>query len=245
MTVASICEGNTGARLWTGGGMALLWDQGNNVFYLNATDALHAREVALLRDLVSGPVRETALVRGRRYFRARGLDPVAEAALPVVFAPVTLYPARKRFHHFTAPAPNPMPEPEGVRFVPIDGVFMGSRGLAGLDQVRGEIALMWPSVTRFCERGFGVAALAGDAVVCWCTAEYVSARACGIGIETLEGWQDRGIATAAARRFVRVALSRGVAPHWESDVENLPSLRVAEKTGFTFLEEATFHAGLF
>jgi GNAT superfamily N-acetyltransferase len=245
MTIASILEGNTLARLWADDGSAMLWDQGNNVFYLNLAGDLHPHDAAHLRDLIAGPVRETAQARGRRYFRARGLNPAVDSALHAAFAPVALHPVRKRFHHFAAPAPDPLPEPEGVRFVPIDGVLLRSRGLAGLDQVRGEIGLMWPSVSRFCERGFGVAALEGGAIVCWCTAEYVSARACGIGIETLEDWQNRGIATAAARRFVRIALSRGVAPHWECDVENLPSVRVAEKTGFTILEENIFHAGLF
>ena len=54
---------------------------------------------------------------------------------------------------------------------------------------------MWPSEERFCERGLGAAALAGRRVVCWCTAEYVSAARCGVGIETEPLYMGRGIAT--------------------------------------------------
>ena len=138
-----------------------------------------------------------------------------------------------------------MPEPEGVAFVPIDGALFNVKGLASLDQVRHEIGLMWPSEALYLKQGFGVAALAGQTIVGWCTAEYASRTMCGIGIETLEDYQRRGIATAMARRFVRHALAHGVTPHWECDAGNLPSVRVAEKAGFTLVEETAFWAGAF
>jgi len=242
MTLASIAEGNTPARLWAGDGTALLWDQGNNVFYL--AGALHPGDATHLRDLIAGPIRAEALQRGRPYFRARAV-PGSDFVLQMTTTPGSLRPVRKRFYHYVAPAPPPLPEPEGVAFLPIDGSLLRARGLANLDLVKREIGFMWPSEERFCRRGLGVAALADDAIVGWCTAEYVSRAMCGIGIETIEPFQRRGIATAAARRFLRLALARGLTPHWECDAENLPSVRLAEKLGFTFLEETTFWAGLF
>jgi RimJ/RimL family protein N-acetyltransferase len=242
MVLASVRAGNTAARLWTGDGLALLWDQGNNVFYLARSGALHPEGTAHLDAL---NLRAAALDRGRRYFRARALAPELEPLLREILAPVALHPARKRFYRYDAPAPDVNAEPEGVAFVPIDGALLRTKGLANLEQVRSEIGFMWHDEKHFLAQGFGVAAVFDDAVVCWCTAEYVSRTMCGIGIETVEGCQNRGVATAAARRFVRHALSRGVTPHWECDAENLPSTRVAEKAGFTLLEESTFWAGLF
>ncbi len=245
MTVASILAGNTPARLWLGDGLALLWDQGNNVFYLAQSGTPQPEAAASLAALIAGPVRAAALERGRRYFRARALPPLTADLLQTAFAPIPLRSVHKRFYRFTEPAPGPRPEPTGVTFGPIDGLLLGSKGTANVDAVRGEIGFMWPSLQRFYTHGFGVAAIAHRAVVCWCTAEYVSPTMCGIGIETMDGWQNQGIATAAAFRFVRRALAHHMISHWECDAENLPSVRVAEKVGFTFLEETTFQTGLF
>jgi len=243
LTLASILAGNTLARLWTGDALALLWDQGNNVFYL--AGASRPGDAAPLAALISGPIRQEALAHGRPYFRARALSPALEPFFSGALAPFALHPVRKRFYRHHGPAPAASPEPAAVAFVPVDGALFHRRGFANLDAIHSEIGLMWPSEARFLARGFGVGAIAGDAIVCWCTAEYVSRRMCGIGIETVEAWQNRGIATAAARRFVRLAFSRGLTPHWECDVENLPSVRLAEKLGFTLLEEKAFQAGLF
>ena len=245
MTVAAIRAGHTPARLWLGEGLALLWDQGNNVFYLAQSDALQPGSDASLSALIAGPVREAARERGRPYFRARALPPLTDDLLSAAFAPTSLHPVRKRFYRFTEPTPGPSPEPSGVVFAPIDGLLLRSKGIANVDAVRGEIGFMWPSLQRFYTHGFGDAAIADRAIVCWCTAEYVSPTMCGIGIETVENYQQRGIATATALRFVRRALAQRVIPHWECDAENLPSVRVAEKVGFTLLEETTFQAGLF
>jgi RimJ/RimL family protein N-acetyltransferase len=242
ITITSILAGNTAARLWAGDDFVLLWDQGNNVLYLAETGATHPTH---LTDLISGPIRDAALIRGRPYFRARALMLEAEAALRDAFASVQLHPVRKRFYRYAAPAPGPLPEPDGVAFLPIDGSLLRTAGLANLDLVKREIGFMWPSEERFCRRGLGVAALVDRAIAGWCTAEYVGPRACGIGIETPEPFQRRGIAAAAARRLIRLTLARGLTPHWECDAENLPSVRLAEKLGFTLLEETTFWAGLF
>ena len=55
---------------------------------------------------------------------------------------------------------------------------------------------------------------------------------CGIGIETIEEYEGRGIATIVASEFARHALTSGRRPHWDCWVSNTPSIRVAEKVGF-------------
>jgi len=68
--------------------------------------------------------------------------------------------------------------------------------------------------------------------VCWCTAEYVSDRKLGIGIETLPAYQGRGFATLTAAAFVQLCCARGLMPHWDAFQSNAPSLAVARKVGF-------------
>ena len=71
----------------------------------------------------------------------------------------------------------------------------------------------------------------------WCTAEYVSPGVCGVGIETLEPYQKRGLATVAAQTFVQHAMRLGWQVHWDSWLNNTPSIRVAEKAGFEKVTE--------
>jgi RimJ/RimL family protein N-acetyltransferase len=96
---------------------------------------------------------------------------------------------------------------------------------------------MWGSAERFLATGFGYCAIVGRAIVGWCTAEYTSRRACGIGIETIPEYQNQGVATALGAAFVVACAGAGVVPYWDSWTSNLPSVRVAEKLGFRKAQE--------
>ena len=139
----------------------------------------------------------------------------------------------------------PPPALEDVRFLAIDADLLQREDLRNLERVRAEVEWMWPSLDRYVERGFGCAALCGGAVVCWCTAEYVSADRCGIGIETLPAFQNKGVGTGAAACFVRACLDRGIIPHWECHRGNAASIRVAEKLGFSAVSESVSWSGAF
>jgi len=67
----------------------------------------------------------------------------------------------------------------------------------------------------------------------------------GIGIETVEDCQGKGYATMAAREFVRHAARQGLRPHWDCWTSNTPSVRVAEKVGFTDAEDHRVATGAF
>jgi RimJ/RimL family protein N-acetyltransferase len=256
LAIASILDGNTAANLWTislpgAAEFIFLWDKGNNIFYLAGTPT--AEIEPLLRDLIQTEVRPRALREGAPYFKVHPFSAASTAALPRLFEDVTLHPLRTRFYRFEQAAVDAIPQPavDDLHFGLIDRPFLERDDLTNLDEIRGEIEWMWPSLDRFYTHGFGIAAVnadsavSADIAVCWCTAEYVSRSQCGIGIATVPAYQRRGIATAAAVRFVEESLHRGLIPHWECNEQNLPSLRVAEKVGFTILEANDFWAGNF
>lgn len=114
----------------------------------------------------------------------------------------------------------------------IDRVLMESSSLGNLHSVTQEINRMWGSVDNFLKNGFGICVLDGNDIICWCTAEYVSEGFCGIGIETIEGNQNKGIATVTTIAFLKKCARLGIRPYWDSWKNNIPSVRVAEKTGF-------------
>ena len=251
MVLASVGEGNALAQLWLASDDAdrrtsLLWDQGNNVLYL-AGDVPCDASLGELSDLVASCIGPMAIRSGRPYFRARALEPVPDGSLTRLFRTFPLERVTKRLYRYVGYSRPGVAAPtvEPASFVPIDRALLAREGLGNLPAVRQEIRFMWPSEERFCARGFGYAALSGDVVVCWCTAEYVSQWMCGIGIETVEDLQRRGVATATAAHFVADSLARGIQPHWECDTRNIPSIRVAEKVGFTPVEEREFWTGDF
>jgi RimJ/RimL family protein N-acetyltransferase len=252
MILASVAEGNTEAQTWAfahpddAALFVLLWDKGNNVFYLFG--ALPCDEA--LRDLekvVDAEVRKRAVAEGMAHFGVRALLPSPAEVVPRIFHREALHRRKHLFYSFdrTQPEEVAIPTVEGVTFVPLDDALLERDDLANIQRVREEIRWMWPSEERFRQRGFGYAAAVDDAVICWCTAEYMSRRACGVGIEAGRGYRNRGVGTATAARFVQEALRRGITPHWECDAENGASVRVAEKVGFEKVEEATFWRGTF
>lgn len=104
--------------------------------------------------------------------------------------------------------------------------------IGNIELMRDEIRSMWKLEKKFLKNGFGYCALEGENIVAWCTAEYVSRGACGIGIETLEDYQKRGIATELCLNFVNKCRKLNITPYWDCWTRNIPSVRVAEKAGF-------------
>jgi len=102
----------------------------------------------------------------------------------------------------------------------IDRALLADHQLAGITEVRAEIEWMWPAIERFYAYGLGAAAIAERRVICWCTAEYVSAGSCGIGIATDPAYGRRGVATATAAHFIELCQRRGMAPFWECRANN-------------------------
>lgn len=240
--LAAVGAGNSRARLWLGPPperAGILWDQANNVIYLAGGSPAEAPNEVL------GTIRAAALALGRPRFGLRVLGPAAADLDAPGLTKLALTRRTKRFYTFprlAAPAP---PADGGAEFVLITGAWLAGGRLRNLERVRAEVEWMWPSLDRFAQRGFGVAAVRGDAVVCWCTAEYVGGRSCGIGIETDEAVQRQGLATATAARFVTHSLGLGLAPHWECDSQNAGSVRVAEKVGFELAQALPMWVGLF
>ena len=61
-----------------------------------------------------------------------------------------------------------------------------------------------------------------------------------IGVSTIEAWREKGFATAAASRVAQEIQVRGKVPVWSCGEDNLASLRVAQKLGFTEVGRRTY-----
>ena len=251
MVIASIREGNTRGHLWRLGqtpdkSIFLLWDQGNNVFYL-AGESVQSTEFQELASLIRTGIKPRALKERLAYFKVHASNAELDKAVPLLFQDISLKKVIKRFYGFNNSNGPVWMDPglENVRFALIDVDYLRNSQLQNIQYVRSEVEWMWASPACFAKHGFGFAALLDDRILCWCTAEYVSKYKCGIGIETVPDHQRRGIATATTAHFVQYCLKRSITPYWECDSENLASKSVAEKVGFELMEESIFWAGHF
>lgn len=89
--------------------------------------------------------------------------------------------------------------PTGTQLRQIDGILLGSVR-SHIDALKDEILGGWDTEEAFLRDGFGYALATDSSVLCWCTAEYRSARKCGIGIETVEGCEGRGSCNGSRHR---------------------------------------------
>lgn len=251
MVLASVVEGNTEAQLWCtsqpdNSVVCLLWDKGNNVFYLSGQLVL-SETIEDLASLINTDVREKAIKEGLSYFQVRTLSSLPENSITHIFQNIPLKKRSKLFYTFCAKTVKTIPNPRlaGVQFRPIDADLLEEGRFENNHYVRSEIEWMWPSLERFRKKGFGIAAVIDARIICWCTAEYVSKSKCGIGIEAIDEFQNKGIATATAAHFLEHCMNQNIVAHWECDKDNIGSVRVAEKVGFEKTEESVLWNGRF
>ena len=251
MVLSSVVEGNTKAQLWytsqpDNNVVCLLWDKGNNVFYLSGQLVL-SETIKDLASLIHTYVNEKAIKERLSHFKVKPLSSSLEYSITDIFQNIPLYKSNKLFYTFRAKRIKAIQHPrlEGVQYHLIDADFLEEGRFENNHYVKSEIEWMWPSLKRFLGKGFGTVAVIDARIICWCTAEYVSKSKCGIGIESIDEFQNKGIATATAAHFLEHCLNQNIVAHWECDKENIGSIRVAEKVGFEKTEETVFWSGQF
>lgn len=143
---------------------------------------------------------------------------------------------RVLFRHPLVDVPSPRDAAGDYLVREMNGALLAS-GQPGVEDIIQEVTQMWGSPERFLQRGFGFCALKENAVVSWCTTEYRSRTACGVGVETAEEHRNRGISTALVAHVLERCRELGLTPYWDSWKNNTPSVRVAQKSGFEAAHE--------
>ena len=61
-----------------------------------------------------------------------------------------------------------------------------------------------------------------------------------IGVITHEDWRNKGLASAAASIVTEVLQEKGITPVWSTGDDNLPSVRIAQKLGFSKVSQRQY-----
>jgi RimJ/RimL family protein N-acetyltransferase len=247
LVIDAVIAGNHAGTIWVDDvahpNTALMWDHSYSYYLAGAADNGGANE-ALAR-LVTERLFPEARARQLGVFKVYASSGEWEQPLEMLFPNSSLVRRGRVFYTFSQLKVPDWRErvPEGFSVRRIDRETLEAAALKNVAAVTEEIELMWNFVEAFLRRGFGFWMVAGDEIVCWCTAEYASAGKCGIGIETAEAHQGRGFATLTAAAFAEHCASEGITPHWEAWRANGPSVAVAEKVGFERTVEFAVYVG--
>ncbi|MFP4051209.1 MAG: GNAT family N-acetyltransferase [Thermoplasmata archaeon] len=239
MTLSSISDGNTECELWSDEKEEtyFLWDKGNIVFYVFGKSP-SSEFIADLSELFEDVIEEKAEEHGFSHFKVNNLTDISDQVIKSVFGDREFKNLEKYFYKYNKEEIGEFESSlDELRVIDIDEQFLKSTELRNLARVINEVKWIWPYFRKYYENGFGKAGLVGNEIVCWCTSEYVSKGACGVGIETLDRYRQKGIATETAAEFVDYCLKNDITPYWECGAYNEPSVKLAEKLGFKKIDE--------
>lgn len=91
----------------------------------------------------------------------------------------------------------------------------------------------WGSVSKFLENGFGYCILHNGDVVSECTSIFRSRQFAEIDIVTKDDFRGKGLALATIQAFIDYCITSHITPRWDCSVDNLASITLGSKLGFT------------
>lgn len=140
----------------------------------------------------------------------------------------------RQFYRLRAPSlPVAVPLPEQITIHRIDEKMVGDSALLNRDLLLEEIRSESPSLEYFFQHNFGFCARDDAQLVAWCLAEFHYQGRYELGIETIEAYQRRGIASHLAAAVIRQAFAQGAREiGWHCWATNTPSVATALKLGF-------------
>jgi hypothetical protein len=235
--VEAMCAGNSPAQIWVDDieqpRSAFIWDTTHSLYF--GGEAENAAFNESLKQFLAETLLPEAQERQLGVFKLYTNSDSWAKQLPVFFAPDRLS-QRERTHYALdkiAVPQIPPTLPDGFQVVPIKREILIDSRYKNANRVLEEIESCWNSIALFWANGFGFCVVSNDdEIACWCTAEYVSEKTCGVGIETVEAFQRRGLATWAATAFAQHCVEQGWTAHWDAWSSNVPSVKAGENAGF-------------
>jgi RimJ/RimL family protein N-acetyltransferase len=241
LIIDGVLAGNSTGKLWVDDAnqprTALLWDNAYILYVAGAVDNKAFNHQ--LGELFINHIAPTARAHGIDGFKIVYSHPDWENQMEVVLPtmPLTRYPRVVYTWGEGTIADWQSQLPPNYAMRPIDQALLADPTLGNLADLIEEIELCWPSRERFLSHGFGLCLVGNGEIVCRCTAEYVSANKCGIGIATAEHYRQRGFATLTASALLEECLRRQITPYWDAWLNNTASVATAERVGLRKVQD--------
>ena len=99
------------------------------------------------------------------------------------------------------------------------------------------ILASWATIEDFLNNGVGFAIMKDDQLAAYCYSVFLSEDAIEIDVYTNENFRKLGLAKVVSSTLIDYCLENGKKPNWECFWNNSPSLRLAEKLGYSAKKE--------
>lgn len=136
--------------------------------------------------------------------------------------------------------------PAGLWVEQVSAALLEEDGLGSLEDLREELVSECPTQEYFLQNRFGFCLRSQHELAGWCLSEYNCGSRCEIGIETVEKFQRRGVAKAAASALLEYAPSQGITEiGWDCYSTNQASAAAALSLGFELHSDYSFYFAWF
>ncbi|MCM1990604.1 GNAT family N-acetyltransferase [Oceanirhabdus seepicola] len=238
----SIIEGNTPGEIYLNNlenpELYVIFDKGNFVLYVGGETATHKEYDKCINYIKENILTESLKKDFYNYVKISYTSDIWKNVMLDIFNNLTVHQRKRVLYKYNLHNnDNKFLENHSSEIKPINQELLNDSNLENLKILKEEIKGMWGTVDGFIKNGFGYCAFNGKRLISCCTAELVSKNHCGIGIETIEDDQKKGVGTALAANIVKDCAQRNLIPHWDSWIDNLASVKIAEKVGFNKIEE--------
>lgn len=240
LAVRAILEGTVDALIYVDDPRAprVAFTRTGHRFYLVGTPDNAAFNAALRHHLLD-TVYPAAKAAGDLMFVLYYVPDAWAAAVPDLLRDKAPMPDMRHYYEFQGPCSDlQIHLPDGFTLHPVDQNLLSNTNLENIEALREELCSERASVDEFLEKSFGVCVRHGDILVGWCLSEYNSGDRCEVGIETVEGYRRRGLATTMTAALIEVAFARGVTRiGWHCWASNTGSVATARSAGFELVSE--------
>ena len=139
-----------------------------------------------------------------------------------------------------APVGEPQKIPAGYELIHVDRRLLQREDLENVDRIRRAEISSFGSIDAFLEKGFAFCVRHEDELASWNVCDCVSGARAEIGIHTVEGHRQRGLASAVATAAVQWGLSHGFdSVGWHCHAFNTASAATAVRAGFRKVTDYT------
>ena len=132
---------------------------------------------------------------------------------------------------------NSLPEP----FIgqPIDSKLFKSPRLKYLPDLLEDLESDWGSLEKFLSRGYGYCVIdeKANSLVSWGVTGNIARSCAELGIDTMEEYRRKGLATYITNQMISISSSKKYTPHWYCFQNNTASVKLAEKLGFQKIQD--------
>jgi len=91
----------------------------------------------------------------------------------------------------------------------------------------------WDSEDNFIQNGIGFCVKDNGKVISECVSIFKSTKYAEIDIVTDLNYRGKGLASIVAEQFIDYCLAKQIQPRWDCDVDNIASVNLGSKLGFT------------